>query len=75
MELHTGVGREAAVDGQHHTGDEAGCFVIQQEEQTALQLTVFTEATHGGSGKDLAGTGRGCAILLEEETSVLIGNV
>ena len=71
---HTGVGGETAVDGQDNAGDKAGCFVIDEEQQAAFQLAVFAEAAHGGSGKDLAGTGRGRAILLEEQASVLIGN-
>ena len=46
VRLHTAVGREAAVNGQYDAGNEAGCLVVKQEQQTARQLFRFAEASH-----------------------------
>jgi len=43
--LHAAVGGEAAVDGQDDAGDEAGCLVVQKEQQESLEATSKTRCT------------------------------
>ena len=72
--LHAGVGRKAAVDGQHDAGDGGGSLVIGEEEQAAKQLLGVDEAAHGGAVEDLGGAGGGGAIGVEEQRAVLVGH-
>ncbi len=72
--LHAGIGREAAVDGNRHAGDEACGIVVEQEQHRAAELLfAVAEAAHGRSGQDLARAGRGRAVRVEEQRRVLLG--
>ena len=72
--LHSGIGGEAAIDGDGNACDEAGSIVVQQEQyRTAELLFAVAEAAHGRSGQDLARAGGGGAIGVEEQRRVLLG--
>ena len=68
-----GVGSEAAVDGQDDTGNSGGHLVICEEEHTAQKFSGVNKAAHGGTRQDLAGTGLGGTILIEQQCPVLVG--
>ena len=72
--LYAGVGREAAVNGQHNAGDEACSLIIQQEQQAAGQILGLAEAAHGGAGQDLLGALGGGAVLIEQQGLILLGS-
>ena len=74
MKLHAGVSSEAAVDGQDNAGDSGSELVVGQEQHAAQQLVGVNETAGGSTGQDLGGTGGGGAVLVEQQSAVLVGH-
>ena len=72
--LHAGVCSEACVDGQDNTGNSGSKLVVGQEQHAAQQFSGIDKAAHGGTVQNLGGTGSGSAILVEQQSAVLVGN-
>ena len=73
LESDSGVGGEAAVDGEDYAGDEACGFIVEEEEKSALKLLAFAESAHGRRGKNFAGARGGSAVIVEEKLCILLG--
>ena len=72
--LHAGISSETAVDGQDNAGDCGSKLIVGQEQHAAQQLVGVNETTHGSAVQDLAGTSGGSAILVEQQSAVLVGD-
>ena len=57
LDLHAGVGGEAAVHRHDSAGDEAGGLIAHQIQQSTDELVGRTEAPHGSGSQNLAGAG------------------
>lgn len=70
--LHSRISGEAAVDRENNAGYEAGLALVAEEQQSARQILGHAEATQGGVSNYLVRARGERAVLVEEQSLVLI---